>query len=302
MGLIMIHVFFERYLFRLFGQHSRTQTGFTLLELIIAMSVGLIVAGSIYSVYTTQIHLDADQRIKTALQQNLRSAMIVMEQEIRMIGFDPEDTGQFGIVNVRRYDLIDPEINSNGSPALFYTVDEDENGELDPGERNDFRNKENCDFRIREDTRSNRFYLAWNRGPGRHPLAENIKVMGLAYGVDSDDDGLLDRWDNGPHLIWAVDSDSNDSLDTHLDTNNDGNIDEADDIDDDGRIDGSPIDPPLPLSSIKAVRVWLLAQSDVPLQKYKDESVYVVGDQLVFPSNDGYVRQLLTTIINCRNL
>ena len=277
--------------------------GFSLVELLIAMVVGLIAIGSLYSVYICQLRIHSHQTIKISLQQNLRSAMIILEQEIRMAGFDPEDTGSFGIVDVRRYDLIGTGQKDNGSPALFYTLDEDENGRLEGGEMG--RNKEHCSILIRDDSRINRRYLAWNRGMGREPLAENIQAVGFAYAVDVDDDGLIDRYKNRDDIIWAVASGENNELDVHLDSNGDGKIDDSDDRNGDGRItrlDGCPIDPPVSIKHIKAVRIWLLAQSNVRLKNYADNSVYVVGDQLYPAADNGYVRLLMETVVNCRNL
>lgn len=274
------------------------RAGFSIVELLIAMFAGLIVIGSVYSIYMTQLHINNDQRIKIKLQQNLRTAMVIMEQEIRMIGFDPEDTGQFGIVSVGRYDLIETHQNKNGSPALFYTLDEDENGALDGGGRN----KEHCSFRITKDADTGRFSLTWDRGGGRRPVADGIVAMGLAYGVDSDHDGQLDCYKDGQHLIWAVSTKDEKVLDTHIDVNDDGRIDAADFSDGDDRIDGIALDTPLSTDAIKAVRVWLLAQSSVKSGRYKDDSVYVVGDRLIRAANDGYMRQVLSAIIDCRNL
>lgn len=279
------------------------QHGFSFVELLIAMVVGLIAIGAIYSVYVCQLRIHSQQKIKITLQQNLRSAMIILEQEIRMAGYDPENTGVFGIVDVRRYDLAGTGLEKNGSPALFYTLDEDENGQLEGGKMG--RNKEHCNFRIRDDDRINRRYLAWDRGMGRMPLAENIQAVGFAYAVDVNGDGALDRYNDGDEIIWAVASGGKNALDAHIDTNGDGKIDGSDDQDGDGRItalDGCPLDPPLPIQHIKAVRIWLLAQSNVRLKNYSDNSVYVAGDQLYPAANDGYVRKLMETVIHCRNL
>jgi type IV pilus assembly protein PilW len=129
--------------------------------------------------------------------------------------------------------------------------------------------------------------------------------MGLAYAVDVDGDGRLDRWNGGPHLIWAVDTTNDNMLDTHLDTNDDGVIDASDFADGSGRItaaNGAAINPPIPIDRIKAVRVWLLAVSARPVPGYVDSNTYVVGDRLISGNNDGHMRRVLETMIECRNL
>lgn len=280
------------------------QDAYSLVELVITLLIALAVTGSIYSVYTTQQRSYRSHQMSMEIQQNLRSAMIIMEQEIRLAGYDPLESGIFGIVDIRRYDPVDSrEANPNGWPALFYTLDMDENGALD--DRNGGRNREHPNLRIRYDQNINRSYLAWDVGSGRQPLAENIQAMGFAYAVDENGDGGLDQWKNGNHTIWAVDTDNDNLMDTHLDANDDGVIDEKDDSDDDGKIDGTDgglLNKPIGPDRIKAVRVWLLAISSYPLQGHHDNRNYVVGNQLISAQGDGFVRYVLETTIYCRNL
>ncbi len=278
--------------------------GFTLVELLIAMVVAIIAIGAVYTVYTVQQRSYGNQQLALEAQQNLRGAMIILEQEIRLAGYDPEDSNQFGIVDVRRYDEIrSRRISPSGQPALFYTIDEDENGALD--DRNANRNREHPNFRMRNDLNTGRVYLAWDRGAGRLPLAENIQAIGFAYAIDDNRNGRLDTWQGGTNIIWAVDADNDNLLDTHIDANNDGVIDERDDTNNDNmitRADGAVLNPQVALNRIKAVRVWLLAVSMHPLQGHYNNRSYVVGDRIIPASNDGFMRRVLETIIECRNL
>lgn len=282
---------------------KRRNNGLTLVELLIAMTVAMIVMGSVCSVYVSHVKISSASRQRLALQQNLRGAMAFLTQEMRAAGFDPEQSGRFGIVDVRRYGLERTGEDPNGQPALFYTVDMDENGALD--ERNHNRNREHCSFRIRHDLNTGRRYLAWDNGSGRRPVAENISMLGFAYGVDADGDGRIDTWNGGAHTIWAVDSDNDNLLDLHIDANNDGIIDADDDVNQDGRIgpgDGGRIDPPVSLERVRAVRVWLLARSTARVAGHVDGSTYVVGDRVYKSINDGFLRRVSETIVKARNL
>jgi type IV pilus assembly protein PilW len=284
---------------RLFGAHEENaQRGFSLIELLVAMVVALVAIAAVYSVYAVQQRENRNQRLKLAAQQNLRSALVVLEQEIRMAGFDPQDTGLFGITDIRRYDVIGTGLDPQGQPAIFYTVDWNENGLLEP---NEFYG-----LRIRDDRKLGRTYLTMSiGGSGRQRLAENIEAWGLAYAVDVDRNGLLDTWQGGSHLIWAVDSDNDNFLDSHLDTNNDGKIDLSDDADGDQVIsaaDGAPLNPPIPVDRIKAVRIWLLVVTEHPLQNHYDSRPLMVGDRIILPPNDGFQRRVMEIIIECRNL
>ncbi len=277
--------------------------GFTLVELLIAMFIGLVALGAVYTVYLAQQQSYAQLQQRLAVQQNLRAAMLILEQEIRMAGYDPEQSGKFGIVDVRRYDLEENAVNPAGKAALFYTADVDENGVLD--DSNASHNKEHINIKIFHDTQTGRFCLVWDNGGGRQTLAENIQSMGLAYGVDVDGDGRLDTSHNGSHTIWAVDADNDNQLDTDLDANGDGRIDANDDQNQDGQItaaDGGRIDPPLPVSVIRSVRAWLLSVSARKSPEHYDQQTYMVGDRVLSPARDGYVRRLLEFTIQGRNL
>jgi type IV pilus assembly protein PilW len=280
-----------------------SRQGFTLIELMLALLVGVIVTGSIYTVYASVQRDYRSQQLRVSMNQNLRCALAVVEQQIRMAGFDPQGTGRFGITDVRRYSMKNTLPDAEGQPALFFTLDMDEDGF--PDSRNNYRNKEFVNFRIRDDTNIGRRYLAWDSGEGRHPLAENIHHIGIAYGIDADEDGIRDTWGKGPFLIWAVDSDNDNLLDTCLDANGDGVIDERDDTNGDGRItaaDGCVLNPPVPLERIRSVRLWILAVSAHLIKGHADHRVYVVGDQILPAASDGFVRRLVETVIECRNL
>jgi type IV pilus assembly protein PilW len=63
--------------------------GFTLVELIIAMAVGMIVLGAVYAVFIAQNKHLANQEQLTEMHQNARIAMEMMVREISMAGYNP---------------------------------------------------------------------------------------------------------------------------------------------------------------------------------------------------------------------
>jgi len=280
------------------------KTGFTIVELMIALVVSSISVGAVYSIYTVQQRHFINQQLILTAHQNLRGAVMVIEHELRMLGYDPEDSGGFGLVDVRRYDVNHAgQLNMEGQPVLFYTYDLDEDGGLD--KRAKGRNKEHPKFRISDIHNDGRICLTWDNGSGRRPIAENIQAIAFAYAVDVDGDGYCDRWAGGTHLIWAVDSDNDNLLDTHIDTNSDGVIDEKDDANGDNKIDmadGCALKPQIPLDRVKAVRVWLLAATSRPLKGSRDTRKQVVGDRILLPRDDGLKRLALEARVNFRNL
>ena len=69
--------------------------GFTLLELIISMALGLTVLGAMYGVFTIQQKHFINQEQIVEMQQNARMAIDIISREIRMAGYDPKITGYF---------------------------------------------------------------------------------------------------------------------------------------------------------------------------------------------------------------
>jgi len=61
--------------------------GFTLLELLIAMVVGLVVLGAVYAVFTMQNTQFSNQESQTEMQQNARIAIEMMTREIGLAGY-----------------------------------------------------------------------------------------------------------------------------------------------------------------------------------------------------------------------
>lgn len=284
---------------------NRTSTrGFMLVELLVALLITSMVCGMAYAVCSVYRRHHRNQQLMLSAHQNLSGAVVVMEQMIRMAGYDPEESGQFGIVDVRRYDLVAAgRVNNQGEPALFYTYDRNGDGVLEGGPR--ARNGEHLSFRIQQAAGDGDTFLSHDNGSGRRLLADNIAAMGLAYAVDTDGDGRMDTWAGGPHLIWAVDSDNDNLLDTHIDSNDDGEITILDDANRDGiidRNDGSPLVVPVALSHIKAVRIWLLAISEPSTQKRWRIEPLIVGDRVVALTGDGRLHRLMETTIYCRNL
>jgi len=62
--------------------------GFTLVELMIAMAVGMIVLGAVYALFTVQSKHLANQELLTEMHQNARIALEMMVQEISMAGYN----------------------------------------------------------------------------------------------------------------------------------------------------------------------------------------------------------------------
>ncbi|MFH1975915.1 MAG: PilW family protein [Pseudomonadota bacterium] len=268
----------------------KSKEGITLIELMVAMAVAGIVLMAIYSAYHTQSSMYRTQTVVLNMQQNIRGGLYLMEREIRMAGYDQDDTGNFGITDIRFYD-INNSLNSNGNSAITFTSDLNDNGIIDSNETYSF-----SIFDYPVSTPDGIIDLARVVGSGgRQIIAESIEALFLAYAYDNNGDGMLDTSANG-NIIWAFDSDNNNILDRILDTNDDGEID-IDDSTAGTSIGGSGV----AVGSIRAVKVWLLARTKTAMLKYTDNNTYVVGNRRITP-DDNFKRELLVTTIKCRNM
>ena len=288
-------------------------SGFTLIELMIAMAMSGIVLAGVYFAFASQQRSQLEQQLTTDLQQNTRAALFFLQREIRMAGFDPtwNDGNGDGVDDLRTNDGIDndcddqldqddPENDEADDIAGIVKAASDQiQIRLDRDGDSDFCSGDNLvAFGFPRKADGNRDGIAdvgaaqLKRGFGRsglnQPVAENVQAVAFAYAFDFDaglpgGDGQLNAI-NG-HIIWAYDSDGNGDLDMALDTNGDGVISASDDADGDGFINDLPIEDPAPLSAIRAVRLWVLARTRTPLRKYSDRSTYVVGDKILIPGD-----------------
>jgi len=164
----------------LFRKIKINNHGFTLIELLIAMTITVIVATGIFSVYQNQQKTQMAQKQVVEMQQTLRMALYVITDEIRMAGYDPEGTSSAGIINAGD--------GSDGNPLTFTLVAEDDGYDNDNDGITDEKGElktigYDLYFGLSDgDTDIGRKVGAGNRVP----LAENIKDLEFEY---FDEDG-----------------------------------------------------------------------------------------------------------------
>ena len=145
------------------------QKGFTLIELMVAMAISGMLIAVVAMAFTGQSKsYNAGQDV-ASLQQDMRSALELMAQEIRMAGYDP--TGS-----------ADAKISIATSTDLRFTKDiSDGAGGDSDGDTADA----NEDIRYAINT-SNDLGRETGGGGGLQPIAENIDQLRYEYLVDND--------------------------------------------------------------------------------------------------------------------
>ena len=174
--------------FRSGFRFAGSNEGLTLIELMVAMGVAGIVLMAIYSAYHTQTLMNRKQTVVLNMQQNLRGGLYLMEREIRMAGYDQNDTGNFGITSIS---------DVNGNSSITFTADiadlnddgiMENNGVVD--------SNETISFSMYDSSTTpsvGMFDLGMAVGSGGRQLAaESIQALFLAYAYDDNGDDLLD--------------------------------------------------------------------------------------------------------------
>ncbi len=140
--------------------------GFTLIELMMAITIFGIVMAAIYSAYMSQQKAYQVTDAVTEAQQNLRAAMYILEREIRMAGYDPKGSKKFGLGSLQ-------------PTYIDFSYDDDENGLAGTTEY----------FRFQRDAANNTLQrcigtggpppTGWDCAPNN--IAENITNIGFQY-------------------------------------------------------------------------------------------------------------------------
>lgn len=77
--------------------HISRSSGFSLMELMVVMAIAAIAIGAIYGVFASVQKTSTSNEVVARVMQSLRTAVGVMESDIRMAGLDRFDTAGAGI-------------------------------------------------------------------------------------------------------------------------------------------------------------------------------------------------------------
>ncbi len=77
-------------------QYASKQHGFSLVELMISITVGLVVLGGVVSIFSSSVKSNADALRMTRLNQELQATMSMMTRDIRRAGYWGNATNAIG--------------------------------------------------------------------------------------------------------------------------------------------------------------------------------------------------------------
>jgi type IV pilus assembly protein PilW len=155
--------------------------GFTLIEVMIVILIVTLVSGAIYSFFSMQTKTHFAQKEIAEIQQNLRTCAYLLEEEIKMAGFDPRGSAHPKILIADRNEFkFQADLNENGHPF---------NNPLDSysAKSNDDENEEVA-YRLSNDENGDGIADNFPCQLGRsswaeptQPMADNIQVLNFAY-------------------------------------------------------------------------------------------------------------------------
>ena len=103
-----------------FGKDRRgLSRGYTLIELMVAIAIGMIVMASVATSFTTQTRTYSAQEQINQMEQNARGALDIMSREIKMAGYNPNGGSVSGVVSYSSTNLtIQADLNGDGVVSL----------------------------------------------------------------------------------------------------------------------------------------------------------------------------------------
>jgi len=112
-----------------------SERGFSLIELMIVMTIMLIISSAAYAVFIADLKTYTTQDHIVRMNQDVRFAVSQMSRKMRMAGFDPMATlsGKskvFGITD-NNYKSIATATTITSDREIYFTIDADEDGVID---------------------------------------------------------------------------------------------------------------------------------------------------------------------------
>ena len=100
----------------------KSQKGFTLAELLVAMALSLIVLGAVHAVYRVQAHTVKAQEYRMEAQEYARAALDLMVRETRNLGYFPNRTPCAAPANTKG-------LVAASAQSIHFVYDADGNGD-----------------------------------------------------------------------------------------------------------------------------------------------------------------------------
>ena len=156
------------------------ESGFTLVELLIAMTIGLIILAALSSTFLMQRKIFDVQEQVVEMVQTARAAMDMMTTEIRMAGYDPTGSAGAEIITASTNSIrFTMDITGGESDG----IDNDGDGNVDEADEDEFGDGDTSDSNedITYSYDAANLQIDRNTGGGNQPFAENSQLLTFNY-------------------------------------------------------------------------------------------------------------------------
>jgi type IV pilus assembly protein PilW len=159
-------------------QNRHNIKGMTLIELLVAMVICAMVVAGIYRVFISQSKAYTVQDQVVEVQQSVRSAMEILLRDIRMTGFDYDNSP---------IEITTPIATPLSDNAVTVSYEYYDNNAAQ-------YQKHTVAYWRDASSRMIRRLTVDNVARPEETLLENVEELNFTYGVDSNEDGALDNW------------------------------------------------------------------------------------------------------------
>ena len=102
----------------------RNSEGFTLVELMVSMSIGMVILAGVTTTFMSQTRIYNAQEQINEMQQNARGALDIITREVKMAGYNPNGASFVGVTYSSTQLMIQADLDSSGGISTGSTANE----------------------------------------------------------------------------------------------------------------------------------------------------------------------------------
>lgn len=108
----------------MFSIKFRNLEGFTLVELMVSMGIGMVILAAVTTTFMSQTRIYNAQEQINEMQQNARGALDILSRELKMAGYKPNGGGFNGVTYSTTQLRVQADLNSDGAISTSSTANE----------------------------------------------------------------------------------------------------------------------------------------------------------------------------------
>ena len=102
----------------------RLKNGFTLVELMVSMGIGMVILAAVTTTFMSQTRIYNAQEQINEMQQNARGALDIITREVKMAGYRPNGGGFNGVTYSTTQLMVQADVDLNGAISTGSTANE----------------------------------------------------------------------------------------------------------------------------------------------------------------------------------